>query len=341
MPLFDAGAGGDAIPTTQLTRPGQFDQTGSINAAAVIEYRDSVEHTIARQSVLAPFVPIRSVRGTNQIGNYGFGKSTIGVVVPGEAPAATVNDIGRTTLTIDTVVYTRHALPLLEVFQTSYDARVELGVEDGQEMAKFHDQAFFIQAAKAASLTQNKYSSVAGKPAGFGAGSRVTLASAGDATDPARLYQAISDLFVQMAQKDVVPNLHDVTICVGPAQYYALLNAEQLINVQYVTARGTRVDNVMVLKAFGCPVVMSNNMPTTNITGHLLSTTANGNAYNGDFTKLIAVAVSPKAFLAGETIPLTSDVFYDKIYKMWFVDSHRAFGVTPDRAEYAGAIWLP
>jgi len=341
MPLFDAGAGGDAIPLTQLTRPGQFDQTGDINAAAVIEYRDSVEHTIERRSVLAPFVPIRSVRGTNQIGNYGFGKSTIGKVVPGEAPPASKNDIGRTKLTIDTVVFTRHALPLLEVFQTSYDARVELGVEDGLEMAKFHDQAFFIQAAKAAAATNSPYSAVAGKPAGYTGGSRVVLNAAGDVSDPAKIYQAISDLMVQFELKDVSPGNDGIVIAVRPDVYYALLGAEQIVNGNYITSKGTKMEGVMMLKAFGCPVVSSNNIPNTNITGHLMSTTNNNNAYDGDFTKLAAVAVSPKAFLAGETIPLESDVFYDKIYKSWFVDSHRAFGVTPDRTEYAGAIWLP
>ena len=55
-----------------LVRPGQFDQTGDINAAAVTEYSNSVEHTIRRASKLADMVPMRSVRGTNKIGTYGL-----------------------------------------------------------------------------------------------------------------------------------------------------------------------------------------------------------------------------------------------------------------------------
>jgi hypothetical protein len=55
----------------------------------------------------------------------------------------------------------------------------------------------------------------------------------------------------------------------------------------------------------------------------------------------VAVALSARALLAGSTIPLTSDVFYDKIYKSWFVDSHLAYAVGPNRAEYAGSIWMP
>lgn len=332
---------GAVVPTAQITRPGQFDQTGDINAAAVTEYGQSVQHTIQRKSALAPYVNMRPVRGTNRIGSYGFGDSVVGKVTPGEAPAASKNDVGRNTLIIDTLVYTRHFLPLLETFQTSYDARVELGVEDGEAMARFTDQAFMIQAAKAALDTDSRYSSVANKPSGFKGGTQEVLSAAGDINDPARFYKAISNLFAKMEEKDVVPGQDDVMIAMKPAQFYALLEAEQIINGNYVTARGTTIENAMIFKAFGCPVIRSNNFPSGEVTGHLLSTAANGNAYDGDFTKLAALAFSPKALMAGETIPLTHDLYYDKIFKSWIVDSHAAFGVTGDRSEYAGAILLP
>jgi hypothetical protein len=338
MPLFDDAGN---IPTSQLTRPGQIDQTGDINATAVTEYSTTVQHTMDRRSVLSPYVSLRPVLGTNSIGSFGFGASTIGKVTPGEAPAATKNDVGKNILTIDTLIYTRHALPLLEIFQTSYDAREELGIEDGKAHAKLFDQTFFIQAAKAAMLTQSKYSSTAGKPSGYTGGSTVTLSDIGDKTDPARMYQALSDLMVSMKLKDVDPAHDDVIIAVDPVVYHVLLQAEQLINSNYVTARGTTVEGAMVLRGFGCPIVDTNNLPNGVISGHQLSNTANSNAYDGDFTKLVGVAVSPRAFLAGETVALRSDLFYDNIYKSWFVDSERAFGVTPDRAEYAGAILLP
>lgn len=339
MPLFvDPGA---IVPESQITHPGQFDQTGDINAAAVTEYGQTVEHTIKRKSRLAPYVNMRPVRGTNKIGSYGFGESTIGKVTPGEAPAASKNDVGRNTLTIDTLVYARHFLPLLETFQTSYDARVELGVEDGEAMARFMDQAFFIQAAKAAMDADSRFSTVANKPAGYKGGSLEVLTSAGDLADPAKMYKAISNLFVQMEDKDVVPGEDDVVLAVQPSTFYTLLDAEQIVNGEYVTSRGTRVEGAMIFKAFGCPVIKTKNLPSGNVTDHLLSNDGNGNAYDGDFSKLAAVAFSPKALLAGETIPLTHDLFYDKIYKSWIVDSHAAFGVTPNRSEYAGAIMLP
>jgi hypothetical protein len=46
----------------------------------------------------------------------------------------------------------------------------------------------------------------------------------------------------------------------------------------------------------------------------------------------------PKALLAGETIPLTSDVYYQKTELQWFIDSWLAFAVTANRAEHAGIV---
>jgi hypothetical protein len=338
MPLFDDAGN---IPANTIVRPGQLDQTGDINAAAVTEYQQHVEHTIERKSKLHGWVPVRPVRGTNKIGSFGFGESSVQKLTVGEAPPATPIDIGRNTLTVDTVVLTRHAVPMLEVFQTQYDARQEIGVEDGRTMAKFIDQSYFIQAAKAAMTANSKYSATANKPAGFKGGSTKVLSAAGDKTDPAKLYAAIRDLFVTMEGKDVTPQEDDIMLCFRPEQFYSLQDAEQIINGNYVTASGTRMENVAIFKAFGCPVVSSNNMPNSNIAGHFLSNAGNGNAYDGDFTKLVGLAFSPRALLAGETIPLESDLFWDKLYKSWFVDSHCSYGVTVDRAEYAGAILLP
>ena len=74
---------------------------------------------------------------------------------------------------------------------------------------------------------------------------------------------------------------------------------------------------------------------------HLLSTAENGNAYDGDFTKVVGVAFSPKALLAAETIPLSTDVFFDKMDKVWYIDSWRAFGVAPRDVVHAGLLLKP
>jgi len=338
MSLFN-----DAGQQQTLVRPGQVNQAGDINAMAIAHYSGVVEHTIQRKSVLKDMIPMQRVVGTNKVTDFAIGETDLQKVVPGEAPAGQTVDFSKASYTVDTVVNARAVLPLLEVFQTSYDARKEIGIEHGRKIAKHTDQSFFIQGVKAALMTNSRFfdAGTGRDPAGWQAGSKVTLANAADATDPALLYASISSLFVQMETKDVDPRTDDIMLVFRPAEFYALQEAEQIINGEYITSDGNKLANTMIFKAYGCPVVSSNNLPNTVIAGHLLSNAANGNAYDGDFTKVTGLALSARALLAGETIPLTSDVFYDKQYKSWFVDSHLSYAVGPNRAEYAGVILKP
>jgi len=325
--------------TTNIVRPGQIGATGAINALHIEEYTGVVESTIARKSALEGFVPRRVVKGTSIISNYAIGESTLQKVTPGVKPDGTVNKVGKNTLTVDTLVLARSMFPLLETWQVSYDARKETGMEHGKKIAKLVDQSFFIQALKTGLLTAPKHSGVSG--AGHFGGSQVTMTASGDNTDPAKLFAYIADMFVQMENKDVDPRTDDVIIAVKPAEFYTLLQNEQLINTQYKTSEGTSIE-AHVLKTYGVPVISSNNFPGgSNISGHLLSNSDNGNAFDGDFTKAVAVAFSPRALLAGETIPLTTAVYYSEEWKHWFVDAHLSFGVGPNRPEFAGVIYKP
>jgi len=314
-----------------VTYPNQINSTGDTMALAISEYAGHVEGTIDRKSVLADMIPRRTVRGTNKVHNYAIGETTLDKITPGVAPDAGGVDLNKTELTVDTVIIARNILPLLDVFQESFDVRKEIGVEHGKKIAKFQDQAFFIQAAKTAMRT----TAVADGTDGHTGASQVTLTLAGDVTDPAKMYRAVSQLNTKMAEKDVDWVTDDIMLAFRPAVYAALRDAEQIVNGTYHTAAGTEKEG-MVYKAFGAPVFQSNNVPNGVIADHLLGTN-----YNGDFSKVAGLAFSPRALLAGETIPLDSDVYFDKIYKMWFVDSWMSFGVTANRAEYAGAILLP
>lgn len=324
---------------TGIVRPGREGATGSVSALHIAEYTGVVEQTIARKSALQGFIPIRHVQGTSILQNFAVGQSTLQKIVPGQTPDGTVNQFGKNTVQIDTVVLARSVFPLLEVFQTSYDARKEVGDEHGKKIAKFWDQSFFIQAIKTALLTAPKHTGVSGQ--GHFGGSQVTFTGATDWKDPAKVYAKIAELFTSMELKDVDPRNDDVVVAVKPDVFYTLMQNEQLINIEYKTSEGTSIQ-AWVLKAYGVPIISSNNFPgTETISGHLLSNAANSNAYDGDFTKVRAVAFSPRALLAGETIPLTTKVFWDDVSKHWFVDAFLSYAVGPNRPEFAGVVLDP
>lgn len=321
-----------------ITRPGAQDNGANVRALVIEEFTGLVQGTIERMSVCAPLIPVRPVQGTATITNFGVGQSTLQKITPGQPIDGVVTKFGKTTMTIDTTLIARAVLPLLETFQVSYDARAKIALEHGKTMAKQHDQAFFIQAIKAGQLTANKFGMTA---AGHTGGSQVTFSGASDNQDPAILYSKLVDLLTAMRLKDIDPINDGVIIGVSPTDFATLSLAELLINGEYKTSEGTSIPG-MLLKAHGVTVVQSNNFPGgQNITGNLLSNSDNGNAYDGDFTKVVAVAFAPEAFLAGETISLTSDVFFDKLSKQWFVDSWRAYGVAPSVAAFAGVLSKP
>lgn len=314
-----------------VTRPNAKNGGADPLELVIEEFTGLVEGTIERRSVTESWIPVRSVKGTATVSNFAVGEAKLGKVTPGEAPAADKAQFSKLSLTVDTVIYARNALPLLDVFQTQFDARKEIANEHGKKIAKFKDQSFFIQAAKAAQLTESPF----GATEGHGTGNVVTLADAADRKDPAKLYRAYADLFTKFEEQDVDPLMDDLVIFASPAEYYTLLQSEQLTNGEYITAEGNKIET-RVLSAFGVPVINTNNIPQEVISDHEL-----GTAFDGDFSKVVSLVFAPRALLAGETIPLESDVFYDKIYKSWFVDSHLSYSVTPNRPEYAGVILLP
>lgn len=329
---------------TNVSRPGanlqsgNNTQTGAAPSATnplalhIEEYAGVVEGTLERRSMIRNFVPVRPVKGTSVITNFQVGESTLDKVVPGTEPAGTVNQATKVKLTIDTLVNARSIVPLLDDFQASYDARSAIGQEHGKKIAKFFDQSFLIQAIKAAQISDMSL-----YPAGWQPGTVDTFGAAGDETDPAKLEAKFLDLFAQMEEKDVDPQADGLIIVAHPRAYYTLLQNDRLVDSQYMTAEGTSIQT-KTLKVAGVPIYTSNNLPKTVISGHYLSNAGNGNAYDGDFTDTIASVFSPRALLAGETIPLTSDVFYDKKSKMWFIDAHLSFGVGPNNPAFAGLL---
>ena len=86
---------------------------------------------------------------------------------------------------------------------------------------------------------------------------------------------------------------------------------------------------------------MTNRMPQTAITGHLLSNAGNGNAYDisASEANVVAQIMHPESILAGETIPMQSDVFYSDEEKQWFIDSFAAYGAAFNLPEASGAVF--
>lgn len=325
-----------ALMTVTPTLPNQNKGAGDDLALSLALFTGEVEGTIKRVSAVAPYINMRPVVGTSTLTNEGIGESTLQVLKKGEAPDATINQNSQVSLTVDTTVIARNWVAEIDVIQKNYNVRAEIADEHGKKIGKFVDNAMAIMAAKAGMRTASAY----GLP-GHQAATQVALAAAADRRDPASLIAILQDLFQGMEEKDVSAVGDGIVVAVRPDVYWTLASAEEVVNQDYITAQGVQIYQAKMLKAFNVPIISSNNVPYSNVTNHFLSNARNGNAFDGNFSKLVATAFSPKAIMAGESVPLRTAMWWDDKSKGYFIDAWLAFSATPNRVEYAGTVMEP
>jgi hypothetical protein len=302
------------------------------------EYGGEVESQFAKSSIMRQYVKIRPVRGTDTIVNNRVGKTTLKKLQPGVRPPADPTPFGKVTLTVDTVVLARDNRSMLNEFQTHFDVRMELAQDHGKEIGKFFDQAFIIMAIKGSLAAAPVLGD--GNPAkqSIGAGKNKVLTAAGDEDDPDKLAQAITDIIVQMEEEEIP--VEELVVFVRPTRFQTLLNNNKLLSRDFAAGNGDFAKGLL-WEINGARIVKTARIPETAVTDHFLSNAQNSNAYDltASQAKAVAVILHPKSLLAGETIPLTSDVWFSKEEKQWFIDSFLAFGVAINRPDTCGAVF--
>lgn len=317
-----------ATPTFTPVRPNQANGAGAVDALTIEEFNGIVETELRAKSLMESRMTVQTATGTNEITKKGLGGGSLVAVTPGVTPDGTSAEFAKIKVKIEKHLLYRKIVASLEDFQTDFSVRSELAKDGGLTHAKFFDQACYIQAIKAAQLTTSPYGIDV-----FHGGSVKQLATPADASDPAALYQAITELGAMMQGKDVDLAGEGGILVVNPLEFSILAQNELIVNGNYVTSSGVESEG-MVIKTLGVPVISTTNLVNTNITDHLL-----GSQYNGDYSKVKALLFSPKrALFAGQSIAVRSNTWYEDKDLAHYIDVERAFGVTPDRAEYAGIV---
>lgn len=318
-----------------------FDNTGpnlsDVDRGLMIEeYGGAVESQFAKESIMRQYAAIRAVRGTDTITNNRVGKTALKKLVPGVRPPADPTPFGKVSLTVDTVVLARDTRSMLNEFQIHFDARAELGKDHGKQIGKFFDEAFIIQGIKGAQMAAPDFGMTPDRNS-IGAGKVVTLTAPGDEDDPDILAQAITDILVAMEEEEIP--VEESLVFVRPTRYNTLLNNNKLISDEFSPGNGDYARQ-MIHRIADTRIVKTARIPQEVNNDHFLSNASNGMAYNVTETdaRAVAVIIHPKSFLAGETIPLTSNVFFSDIEKTWFIDSWLAFGVTVNRPDVCGVV---
>lgn len=302
------------------------------SAELIEEFMGMVENQFAKASVMKQFVKVKPVLNTDTLINRRIGKSQLQKLTAGVRPDATPTKHGRASVTVDTVILSRENQDLLNDFQADIDVRSLVAEDQGKEMGKFFDQAFIIQGIKGAlSVAPTDVDSI-------GAGKNVELAADNDEADPDKLEDAIVGRLVEMEEEEI--DISECVVMVRPTEFRTLQKHDKLLSSDFSADNGDYAKGT-IYKIYGVRIVSTARIPTAAIADHFLSNDDNGNAYDVSDAESDAVAVilHPRSLLAGETIPMTSDIFYDKTEKQWFIDSYMAFGVSINRPDVCGAVF--
>ena len=311
-----------------MSLPTDSSHLASARDLYLTEYAGMVESQFAKASMMRQFVNIKPVRGTNTLQNNRVGKTQLAKVTPGVRPGSEPVKFGTVQVTVDTIIIARDNVDRLDVFQSNFDHRAEIGQDHGKEIGKFFDQAFLIKAIHGAQATPADTLDGA-----FGGGKLVNMDELEAAVDGDILEKAIREIIVKMEEEDI--DAGEFVCFVRPSEYSKLLDAGKLMDGDFSAGHDFATGNVK--QVYGTPVMKTARIPRQVITGHLL-----GSAYDVTAKDAAAAAVilHPRSLLAGETIPLTSDVYYDRKELQWFIDSHLAFGVNVNREDLCGAVFF-
>ena len=230
------------------------------------------------------------------------------------------------------IILARDNQDLLNDFQADINVRSELAQDHGKELGAKFDQTLLILGIKG---------SLASAPTdvdSIGAGKNVEFDAANDELDPDKLEDAIVARLVEMQEEDI--NTRECVVFVRPTHYRVLSKHDKLISTDFSKSNGDFAD-MEVMTVGGSRIVSTARIPTAAISGNLLSNAANSSAYDVSLAESDAVAVilHPKSLLAGETIPLTTDIYYDKKELQYFIDSYMSYGVAVNRPDVCGAVF--
>jgi len=338
----------DAIQN--LTNPG-VDANGQVDSLLIEKFNGTVHEAYQKGENLLSAFQVQEVVGTNIVSNKYVGDTQLQTLTPGQEPEPTDTDFSKNALVVDTIVLGRNTVHTLHDIQNDFSVMDKLAKNQMGKLKTLEDQ-MVIQQLLAGGLTGGIYDPFATTPgdAITGGVSRVSgqgvainvelLDDLTQAQDPYQLVSAIEIAIMGLVTQRVP--LVGMKCIVPIAEFGLLVDFGLIAQAAGGTneTTGPGFSGLMgTLKGYNLPIMGSTEFtqmkinPHDGATNHLLSNANNGNRYDvtADMQAAHAVIYNSDALLAGRTIGLQSDIFFDKKTKGFFIDSWFSEGATPDR----------
>ena len=324
----------------------------------LIEKFNGVVHQqyLEGENLLSGF-DVQEVVGTNMVSNKYIGDTTLQTLTPGQDPESTDTEFNKNALVVDTIVLGRNTVHSLHDLQNDFALMEKLAKSQMGKLKTLEDQ-MVIQQLLSGGFTggtfdpgANTITGGTSRVKGHGVAIEVDLqADLSQAQDPYQLVSALEIALMGLViQRVPLAGLR----CIVPINEFSILVDYGFIAQSAGGSNETSGTNFSgltgTLKGYNIPVMGSTEFtqmklnPHDGADNHLLSNANNGNRYNvtADMQTAHGVIYGPDSLLAGRTISLQGDIFFDKKTKSNFIDSWFAEGCIPDRYDNIAVVASP
>jgi len=304
------------------------------------KFEGSVHEIMQKAAILDGVYRHMPLVGTDTMSNNAMGNPTLQSVTAGVEPLGKDIEVGKMIVQVKTPVIARVTTPMLADVQTHIDIRGKTPGNFGKRIAKHTDELKFVQIVKSALYDSSSGSGGSGDI--LPKGEQDTLSAASDELDAAKLTTSIYAITQQLAEGDI--DINEGLLYMAPAQYFTLLKNKDLLDGDINKPNGSFA-HAMIHSAAGMPIVMTNRISqAADTVASPVKTDSTAALYGAAYetsaaeAKTVAIYATGDSIMVAESIPLTSDVYWDKRLLTWFVDAYLPIGAAPDRTDVNGII---
>jgi hypothetical protein len=273
---------------------GQNNGSGATDALFLKIYGGEVLTAFERECVMKDKHFVRTISHGKSAQFPATWKVSANLHTPGTEIVGQTSNVSERVITIDGLVLADVFIPNIDEAKNHFDYRSVYSAETGRVLAERWDKIVLqvgVNAARASATVTGAFG-----------GTQLTSLTTLYKTSASDLASGIFAAVQTLAEKDI-PEGKVKNVFIKPAQYYMLAQSKDLVNQDWASGGGNLADG-KILKIAGCPLVMTNNLPTTNIvTGET--------HYQGDFTKTAALVMTADAVGTLKLMDLQKEMEYD------------------------------
>lgn len=320
--------------SANLINPSQRNLAGPIDALMIELFDGTVHMHEQKESITDGVFEFKPLIGTDTMSNAAMGDPTLQPLVAGIEPLGNPIEVGDQIVQVKQPIIARVTEGMLANVQDRLNVKGRTPLNFARKIAKAKDEILLLMCVKSGMKATG-----AGEVSDMPGGTNEEMVAATDELDATKFELKIMDLALALAEKEV--DLADGKLYVAPAQYFTLLKNDKLTSADYSKNNGNYAQAGVSVTS-GMPIVMTNRLTQAADDG--TDTAKNAYLMGANYTcsdeesDVVGLFAMSESIMVAQSVPLTSDVYWERRLLCWFIDSYMAFGAAPDRPDKTAVL---